>query len=286
MKDHNKLYKWLIVTFIILYAGTAFVSFYHSIMFFSIANAVWLAIILSLIAEIGQASVLFSLLLTKNKHSTLAWSIMFLLTALQVIGNVVSSYDWITKHDGAVESFKQAILFSMNIANPEMFKVIIAWITGGILPIIALSMTALVADNMKLKEEEADSKKEETQEYGKDELPPDGDVGVTNVVEEPVQPVEAVQKIPKSRTPRQKKTKGVVKGKNIKLKPVKDLDSIKKISKGTELIQNIQSEAIKNNNGTNKPQEKNDQTTSEQYSGRNPISTVYDKNGNIIDQNY
>ena len=162
LSKHDLLYGGLISTFVILYGATAFVSWYHAITFFNIANAMWLSVILSFVAEIGQASVLFSILLTtlkKFSHVVLSWTVMVLLTTLQVIGNVVSSYEWITTHGGAgVEAFQKSILFWMAAADPEIFKVVIAWITGALLPIIALSMTALVAQYMELRTENAKTK--------------------------------------------------------------------------------------------------------------------------------
>ena len=146
------LYLGLIVTFAILYVATAFVSFYHAITFFHIANAIWLSIILSFVAEIGQASVLFSILLTDNRNKFLPWVIMIILTSLQVIGNVVSSFDWIVTHnDAGLENFKRSILFAVQTDDPEMFRIIVAWISGALLPVIALSMTALVAQNIDLR---------------------------------------------------------------------------------------------------------------------------------------
>jgi len=142
-----------IVTFTILYAITAFVSFYHAITFFNIANAVWLSVLLSFVAEAGQAAVLFNILIKGNK--ILPWVIMTILTMLQVIGNVVSSYVWIDAHNGAgVAAFQQSILFWLPATEPQVFKVVIAWISGALLPIIALSMTSLVAQNIDDKEKE------------------------------------------------------------------------------------------------------------------------------------
>jgi hypothetical protein len=154
--DRKKwLYNGLIGTFIILYAVTAFVSFYHAITFFNIANAIWLSVLLSFVAEIGQASVLFGILLTENKSKFLPWVIMFILTTLQVIGNVVSSFDWIIAHnDAGLDGFKRSILFFVQTEDSEMFRVIIAWISGALLPVIALSMTALVAQNIELRDDE------------------------------------------------------------------------------------------------------------------------------------
>lgn len=149
------LYGGLIITFAILYLATAFVSFYHAITFFNIANAIWLSVILSFVAEIGQASVLFSILLTDNKNKFLPWAIMIILTSLQVIGNVVSSFDWIIAHnDAGLDGFKRSILFAVQTDDPEMFRIIVAWISGALLPVIALSMTALVAQNMDLRAKE------------------------------------------------------------------------------------------------------------------------------------
>ena len=156
------LYGGLISTFVILYVATAFVSWYHAITFFNIANAAWLSVILSFVAEIGQASVLFSILLTelkKTSHIILSWGVMILLTTLQVIGNVVSSYDWIIQHNGAgVEAFQKSILFWVQTENRETFMIIIAWISGALLPIIALSMTSLVAQYMELRSEDTATK--------------------------------------------------------------------------------------------------------------------------------
>jgi hypothetical protein len=154
--DRNKwLYNGLIFTFIVLYGVTAFVSFYHAITFFNIANAIWLSILLSFVAEIGQASVLFSILLSEeNKSKFLSWAIMIILTSLQVIGNVVSSFDWIVAHnDAGLDGFKRSILFAVQAEDDEMFRVIVAWISGALLPVIALSMTGLVAQNINIVEE-------------------------------------------------------------------------------------------------------------------------------------
>lgn len=168
IKRDTLLYSGLMITFIILYGATAFVSFYHAVDLFLIGNTIFLAIILSFVAEIGQASALFSILLTKNKHKILTWSVMIILTTLQVIGNVFASYDFIEKHNSAgVSVFQRAILFFMPSGDPEIFKVIIAWILGALLPIIALSMTALVAQNMILRAEEARTKLDE--DYSSDD---------------------------------------------------------------------------------------------------------------------
>ena len=61
------LYWGLIFTFAALYLAVAFVSTLHAITFFQLANTLGLAILLGAAYEIGQASVLFSILMTENK---------------------------------------------------------------------------------------------------------------------------------------------------------------------------------------------------------------------------
>lgn len=165
--SNNKYLNYaLIGTFAILYLATAFVSFYHAIEFFNLANERWLSVILSLVAEIGQATVLFSLLMTTNKNKFLPWFVMFILTALQVIGNVYACYMFIeVSNSPNFEFFQKSILFFLE-ESPQGMKVIVAWITGSLLPIIALCLTSLVADSLHKKEEDGEEDGEEV--YGEE----------------------------------------------------------------------------------------------------------------------
>lgn len=148
----KKLYWWLIGTFALLYLAVAFVSTLHAITFFQLANTLGLAILLGAAYEIGQAAVLFSILMSQNKNRILAWAMMFLLTALQVTANVYASFKFMVAPETATENWtfwQRAILFGVD-ADAETYKVIISWISGALLPLVALGMTALVADNIRL----------------------------------------------------------------------------------------------------------------------------------------
>lgn len=155
-KITNKgLYWGLIVTFALLYLFVGFVSTLHSITFFNLANTMSLAILLGVTYEIGQASVLFSILMTKNKDKFLPWALMFLLTALQVTANVYASFKFMaTSGSNDWMYWQKSILIGVQAENAEMYQVIISWIAGALLPIVALGMTALVAQNIKLMTEE------------------------------------------------------------------------------------------------------------------------------------
>jgi hypothetical protein len=147
----KKLYWALIGTFTALYLAVAFVSTLHAITFFQLANTLGLAILLGAAYEVGQAAVLFSIIMTENKNRFLAWAMMLLLTALQVTANVYASFKFM---DGSGSQdwtyWQRAILFGVQADSSEMYKVIISWISGALLPIVALGMTALVADNIRL----------------------------------------------------------------------------------------------------------------------------------------
>ena len=147
-----KYLKWaLIILFSALYVSVGFVSVYHAINFFSISNENWLAIILALAFEIGQATVLFSLLTSKSKK-VMPWILMITLTIVQVLGNIYSSYQYMMMYStDKIRYFTDSVLFFLQDPNPQVNQVMISYITGAILPIVALCMTSMIVDAIKLK---------------------------------------------------------------------------------------------------------------------------------------
>ena len=138
--------KSLIVLFSLLYIAVGFVSTYHAIAFFAISNEKWLAVILAIAFEIGQATVLFSLLTSKTKK-VMPWILMGVLTLVQVLGNVYSSYAYmITYNMDLVKYFTDSVLFYVQDPDPKVNQVMISYITGAILPIVSLCMTSMVVD--------------------------------------------------------------------------------------------------------------------------------------------
>jgi hypothetical protein len=109
------------------------------------ANPFFMALLLSLGFEIGQSSVLFYILMAKEKQK-LPWIIMIILTIVQITGNIYSSFRYIDiSGTNNWSYFQRSMLFSVQVDGPEMYKVIIAWISGAILPIVCLCLTALIA---------------------------------------------------------------------------------------------------------------------------------------------
>ena len=135
-----------------------------------------MAVLLGITYEIGQAAVLFSILMSDNNKKFLPWALMILLTALQVTANVYASFKFMDSSGSNDWTFWQrSILFWLEADGPEMFKVVISWISGALLPVVALGMTALVAENLKLKDEQDEKKEEKEVVVEEDDgtLPPD-----------------------------------------------------------------------------------------------------------------
>lgn len=146
--------------FSVLYIAVGFVSVYHAIYFFSISNESWLAIILALAFEIGQAAVLFSLLVNRSKKN-MAWILMGILTLVQVIGNIFSSYQYAAMNSqGEIKYFVDSVLFFIQDPDPQVNQVMISYITGAILPIVALCMTSMIVDVSGYKEQNNENKEQ------------------------------------------------------------------------------------------------------------------------------
>lgn len=178
MRKNNKsyLYNAFIIGFIILYAVTAFISFFHCIQFCLVGNVMWMAVLLSGAFEVGQSLCLASILLTDNKKTTVPWILMSLLTMVQVSGNVFSVYKYMVESGSNFYIYIQkSLLFWIEGISPDMILVVISWILGALLPIVALLMTNMIANNLKLrnkvkKEEQELLEEEVTKKYNQEPL--------------------------------------------------------------------------------------------------------------------
>lgn len=136
-----------LILFAILYISVAFVSTFHAISFFSLANSMWIAVMLAITFEIGQAAVLFSILTgASGKSKIIPWALMIVLTLVQVLGNVYSSYEYlITNSAELLRYFKEPIFVWTDLPDKEC-NVILTYIIGAILPIVSLLMTSMVTN--------------------------------------------------------------------------------------------------------------------------------------------
>ena len=145
------LYKVFIWGFLFLYLLVATISFFHAVQFFAIGNNIAMSVTLALAFEIGLALSLAAILLSdENKKSTLPWILMIVLTLVQVIGNVYSTFKYISlSQEQYYQYLAKPLLFWMEGVTEDTVQIIVSWIIGAILPIIALFMTDMVATNIK-----------------------------------------------------------------------------------------------------------------------------------------
>lgn len=146
--------KIFLILFAILYISVALVSTFHAISFFGLANNSWVSVMLAITFEIGQAAVLFSILIgASGKNKVIPWILMCVLTLVQILGNVFSSYEYlITNSADELRFFKEPIFVWTDLPDDQC-NVILTYIIGAILPIVALLMTSMVTSYLNKSEE-------------------------------------------------------------------------------------------------------------------------------------
>lgn len=157
MDEHlkNIFYKGLTWCFFALWVLVAIISMYHTGLFFAVGNPMWLACIMSVAFEVGLALTLFSILTTDNHKSTVPWVLMVLLTIVQICGNVYSVFKYMIVQGTATDAYTYINGSFLHWFVEDMPKTdvlsIISIMLGAILPIVALFMTDMVANNFKLR---------------------------------------------------------------------------------------------------------------------------------------
>ena len=134
-----------IALFAVLYLAVGLVSTIHAVSFFGLANSPILGVILAITFEIGQAAVLFNLLTSPSQRKRfMPWALMCILTLVQILGNIFSSYKYlITNSTEDLRYFKEPIFVWTELPDQQC-NVIITYIVGAILPIVALCLTEMV----------------------------------------------------------------------------------------------------------------------------------------------
>lgn len=182
MDNKKKIY---IILFVILYAFIALVSGIHGFAFFGLANTPILAGMLAIAFEIGQAAVLFSILTNPSQRKkVMPWILMTILTLVQVMGNVFNCYKHlILNATEDLRFFKEPIFIWTDLPDAEA-NVIISYLTGAVLPIVGLLLTAMITGFLGKEEE---NKVEEIEYIEEEEEEPEPEKKY--IPEEPVEEV-------------------------------------------------------------------------------------------------
>lgn len=171
--------KIFIILFAILYLSVAFVSTLHAISFFGLANNSFMSVILAITFEIGQAAVLFSILTNNGgKNKFIPWFLMIILTLVQIMGNVFSSYKYLlTNSEDMLKYFKEPIFIWTELPDAQA-NVIVSYLVGAILPIVALLLTSMVTNYINPEDKEEGIEEDDTEYIEEDDKP--------EIIDEPI----------------------------------------------------------------------------------------------------
>jgi hypothetical protein len=152
MNKRDNIVKWSIISiFVGLYALVSTISTIHVIDFFKLSNPDWLAITLAIAFEIGAAACLGAIIILNKTSKTLVWILFILITLMQMTGNMYYAYSHVQNFQGWAE------LFGLSEDEPIFQKRILAFISGAILPIVALGFIKSLVDYIRPSEEKLSS---------------------------------------------------------------------------------------------------------------------------------
>lgn len=147
MTQKTLVNRFVISTFVLLYLCVSIISTIHVIDFFSLSNPYWLAVSLAVAFELGAAASLASLIALDKMNKTIVWVLFFVITAMQMQGNMYYAFKNLKDYTEWVQ------LFNLVEEDPLYQKRILAFVSGAILPLVALGFIKSLVDYIKPEQE-------------------------------------------------------------------------------------------------------------------------------------
>lgn len=166
--------NWIIGIFVGLYTITSIVSTIHVIDFFDLSNPHWLSIILSIAFELGAMACLAAIVILDKTSRWMVWVLFSLITAMQMSGNMYYAYTHLENYRGWIE------MFGLEGEDPLMQKRILSFVSGGILPLVALGFIKSLVDYIK----PAEKKSVDLKKKLEDEI--ETNIKLNDIIEEPL----------------------------------------------------------------------------------------------------
>lgn len=132
--------RFVISTFVVLYAIVSIISTIHVIDFFELSNPYWLAVSLAIAFEFGAAASLASLVALDKMNKGIVWALFITITAMQMQGNMYYAFKNLHDFSDWIE------LFGLIEEEPAFQKRILAFVSGAILPLVALGFIKSLVD--------------------------------------------------------------------------------------------------------------------------------------------
>lgn len=156
MKNRG-IHIFIISTFVLLYLVVSIISTIHVVDFFEMTNPKWLSVFLAIAFEIGAAASLASIIVLDKMNKFIVWSLFFVLTAMQAIGNTYFAYTHLSDFTAWSE------LFGLSEEEPIFQKRILSVISGAILPLVSLGFIKALVDYIRPEEKKYEAEKEEAE---------------------------------------------------------------------------------------------------------------------------
>lgn len=158
MNKDKLVSRFVIITFILLYALVSIISTIHVVDFFELSNPYWLAVTLAIGFELGAAASLASLVILEKTNKTLVWSLFLAITLMQMQGNMYYAFtnlgpDYITWSE----------LFGLIEEETLYQKRVLAAVSGAILPLVALGFIKSLVDYIKPEDTNTEEVAEDSQ---------------------------------------------------------------------------------------------------------------------------
>ena len=147
MTQQTLVNRFVISTFVMLYLIVSIISTIHVIDFFSMSNPYWLAVSLAIAFEVGAAASLASLIALDKMNKSLVWALFITITLMQMQGNMYYAFKNLNGYDSWVQ------LFNLVEEDPLYQKRILSFVSGAILPLVALGFIKSLVDYIKPEKE-------------------------------------------------------------------------------------------------------------------------------------
>lgn len=146
--------KLIVIAFLSVPFFSSIISTLHVVELFGLGNITWMAIILAVVFEVGQLSSLMTLMVMDKINKFLVWMIFFVLAAMQIIGNVYSTYHFMTSQlainaDWLKEALELINNFTYGNLEVEKGKFILSLVLGVPIPLISMAFLKSLTDYLK-----------------------------------------------------------------------------------------------------------------------------------------
>lgn len=197
MKKYLNKRNIYVTLFALLYILCSICSLIHSFAFFGLANNLPMSIMLGTCFELGQFSVLMSLLTSKrNDGKIMPYILLITLTIVQVLGNVFSSYKYLMLNSVSDLTYFKTPIFIFTDLPDNITTVIVTWVIGAILPVVCLLLTSMVSNYIMDNNPDDNKNLLENEQITEKTLPNKKDEGETKEEDSSIQEVAPSQSSP------------------------------------------------------------------------------------------